>query len=67
MFLAFVFEQTDEAVKLPSVEFLVPTLAPIPRLAVPIVSNTINIANCYLLHTFFDTLFNDVFRECGRK
>ena len=63
MFLGLVFEETNESVELPPVEFLVPRRAPVPRVAVLILADVAEIANRYPLHSLFDTAFNDVFRE----
>ena len=67
MFLGFVFEASGESVKLPSVEFLISRLTPIPRVAVLILADVTEVANRDLLHTFFDTPLNDVFRERVEK
>ncbi|KOX97351.1 hypothetical protein AMR74_00080 [Halorubrum tropicale] len=63
MFLGLVFEQANKSVELPSVEFLVPRLTTIPRVAVFILADVTEVANRDLPHTFFDTPLSDVFRE----
>ena len=52
-----------EAVKFPTMEFLVPRRAPVSRVAVFILADVAEVANGYLLYTFFDTPLHDVFRE----
>ncbi len=63
VFLGFVFQQTSESVELPAMEFLVPRLTPITRVAVLILADVAEVANSYLLYAFLDTPLNDVFRE----
>ena len=63
MFLGFAFEQRGEAVELPPVEFLVPTLTPIPRLTVLLLSNLAQVANSDATDLMVDALFNDVLIE----
>ena len=64
MFFGFVFEETGESVELPSVEFLVPRLPPLPRVTVLILADVTEVANRDLLHAFVDTPLNDVLGEC---
>jgi len=63
VFFGLVFEQRGEAVELPSVEFLVPTLTPIPRLTVLLLSNLAQVANSDATDLMVDALFNDVLIE----
>ena len=63
MFFCFVFEQASEAVELPSVEFLVPTLTPVPRVTVLVFTNLAQVTDGDTTNLVVDTLFNDVLGE----
>jgi len=52
-----------EAVELPSVEFLVPTLTPVPRVTVLVFTNLAQVTDGDTTNLVVDTLFNDVLGE----
>ena len=61
VFFGLVFEQAGEAVELPTVEFLVPTLAPVPRVAVLVFSNIAQVTDGDATDPVVNALLNDVF------
>ena len=67
VFLGFIFKQVREAVELPSVELLVPTLAPVTRVTVLVLSNLAQLADGDASDLVVDALLNGVFGECVQE
>ena len=67
MFFGLVFEQRGEAVELPSVEFLVATLAPTPRVTVLVLPNLAQVTDGDTTDIVVNALFNDVLGEGVQK
>jgi hypothetical protein len=53
--------RVNKAVKLPSVEFFAPMLAPVPRLTVLVLSSLAQVTDGNATKLVGDVLFNDVF------
>jgi len=63
VFFGLVFEQIRESVELPSVEFLVSTLTPIPSITVLVFSNLAQVTDGDAPNLVVDALLNDVLGE----
>ena len=63
MFLSLVFEQRGEVVELPTVELLVSTSTPVPRLTVLVLTNLAQVTDGDVSDLVVDTPLYDVLGE----